>query len=318
MRMKASSTTNSKRGSAGSIKAVPIVLLALLLFMSAASGCSFIKDSFAPEPSVDPSAAQAPESIEFKGFVTVAEIPIGAGEGCIKSALFDDGSVCLTELRAIGDDEFIILDSKERELLFVDAEGIESTLRLENCADPERIAYDNGTIAVLDNNEIFFMNESGEVLRRVQAPPRQVDYYSGISLFDFADGRLNYQMYSDKAYVLYDNGFSLRDALIDINMFSRYAVVIAGGRSWTVRFDMPPVVPVAIRADRLAALTYDDNGAIAGLYFAERDLYAVASIDMDGLICYPATFDLAMSPSGRVYLLTCYEDRVVISELLFG
>lgn len=299
-----------------------LTFLAVLLACSA-SGCSFVKDIFAPDASGDPSVTAAPESISFKGFERVLEIPVSEEEGCVKSVVDAEGNTGLVELRAVGDDEFIILDAVNKELVFINRAGESRTLSLPDvCREPKRVACENGVIAVLDAQQIVFMDEQGQVTRTMPLPAKNDDYYYGISVFEFENGGLLLQLYTDSAYLLDDSGYKEVAVAFHITHTMYYADIRSGINAWIVKNNNSPVNPIAARGNKLLAMTYDDSngdqGMLAGIYYAESDLSAVTGIEREGMVCVHAPNDLAMSPSGRVYMLTCFEDHVEITELIFG
>lgn len=267
--------------------------------------------------SIEPASAEPSGAVAFKGFESLLEIPAGTEAGSIGYIIDPAENIGPAELKAISDDEFIILNSVNRELLFVSRDGSIRTISLENCQKPKHVAYLNGTIAILDSRQIVIMNENAEVQQIIAIPREQ--HNLGADVFDFfEDGKLYYQTYSDEAYMLGENELEEVPTILSLNIMETHAKVSSGGRSWIVRVRESPVMPIGIHGDRLLAITCEgtlpDVVVRAGIYLSGTDSFDTVAIDSDGQICPPI---LAMSPSGRVYMLTCFENHAVLSELVF-
>lgn len=288
----------------------------LLAAMLASAGCTLL------EGRKDENAPQDPESITFTGYEEVLEIPVGEGENSIGYEFDDNGNVGIAQLRAVSDDEFILVDTLDPKLIFVGKEGVSRVISLQGiCSKPTRVAYDNGKIAVLDGKQVVFLNDEGEVLKTTAIPKFLHEGYFGAEVFEFIEGKLTVQLYSDYAYELDVDSFKELPAFLSVVPAAHATEVRYRGTAWKVKMEQPPVDPVVIHGNKLLAMTYgapdDDLGIYAGLYYAGINKDAVAPIDAADLISTPIATHLSMSPSDRVYMLQLHEDRAVIVELIF-
>lgn len=267
----------------------------------------------------EPTASEA-AAVEYKGAEKVLEIPVGEGEGRIPDIFTAEGELGLADLRAVSDDEFIVLDSANMALYYLGRDGMKKTVSLEGvCSAPMRVAYKDGVTAVLDAGGIALLDENGQVTDTLGLPEELDRYYHGVTYFEFDEGGLTWQVGAEKSFRMEGDKALELGAVVSVGILIDHAQVTAHGGTWKVPLEKPPVYPVAVRGIRLLAVTYgsESETPAAGLYIARTDAYALAELDVSGCAAGPLPFDFTMSPSGRVYALTCYEDRVELSELVF-
>ncbi|MBO6060943.1 MAG: hypothetical protein J6P98_02325, partial [Clostridia bacterium] len=279
------------------------------------------------EPTEDPEAAI---DIEFKGFKEIVEIPARelhygeteTEEGTIGYLTDPAMNIGPAQIEAVSDDEFMVLDQVNRRLIFAKLDGSIRTVSLKMCDRPKAAAYENGRIAILDSESIVIVNENGGVESIVALPEEQHNddwNYGGVGLFEYVNGRLYWQTNSDKTYVLEGNEFAETAKLRSVSITNGRATVGENGRVWEVPVGSSPITPVKTQNDALLALTA--GGELpeillkAELCYADNGPFAEANIEEDGYICTPL---FTMSPTERVYMLTCHEDQAVIWELIFG
>ena len=282
------------------------------------------------EPTVSPTEQDALPDIEFKGFRDLIELPVhalqygeSAGEEGVVGCLLDPAmNIGPAQLEAISDDEFLVLDQVNRQLIFAKLDGTTKTVSLSMCDRPKAIAYSEEGIAVLDSENIVIINENGVVERTVALPEEQHNdgwNYGGVGLFEYVNGRLYWQTNSDKTYVLEGNELNETEKLRSVSILNGKATVGENGRVWNVEVWNSPITPVKTQNDALLALTsggeLPDTLLTAGLCYADNGPFAEAPVERDDFICTPL---FTMSPTERVYMLTCYEDQAVIWELIFG
>ena len=264
------------------------------------------------------AASDAPHETVFKGFETVLKIPIGEGEDEIRNCLDEDGAVILPDLFAVSDSEFLILDSAAPALILVRKDGSISTVSLkDHCRNPGRVAADENSIAVLGEDNVVVLNTSGEVIRTAPIPYDGDEKELGFDLLRFEKGKVYLQMYANLGYLLNEDGFTEVPSLLQMTLSINCAEIGMLSQTWKVEIKSPPVYPIAIRGDWLLAVTYDASGMLAGVYNSETKESVCAPLEMEGLTAVQLPYDLSMSPSGRIYLLSCFEDYAEISEMVF-
>lgn len=316
------------------------LLTVLCLFLSACSpaGKVPIEGTEAPDvtqPPSDPTAyetgtpsdTELPGSLAFKGCYSLIEISarkLEHGESSVEEGsiayLFDpSGNIGPAGLIAVSDDRFVILDQINKDLIILNRDGSKKTISLGSCSEPMQAAWQDGTIAVLDLTSIVFLNEDGEIINTISVPREGEGYNGGASVFEYQNGKLYWQTYSDKGYEVSESGLTEVLARRTVNISGSTATVSEkNGGTWTVEAGSSPITPLAIQGGKLLALTYEgtlpDAKSLVGVYFSGTELSASYIINSAEQICSPV---FAMSPTGRIYMLSCFEDHAVISELVF-
>ncbi|GEM_PF-6325928 len=299
-------------------------------------------------PISDPETVDdaAPASLEYMGYTHITEIPASeyrygeeGTEGVIGYLYDDAGNLGPAVVKAVGDDEFIILDQVRKQLIFVKRSGDIRTISLDSFDSPRDAAYFDGAAAILDSENIVIINDSGEAVRTVPVPERHRMHewnYGPTDIFEFRSGRLYWQTSTINhdtdteisldepqdgkvyAYILEEDGLVETDPVMTCTKNGSKVTVSENGRNWTVEVGWSPFTPITSVGNRLLALTLSNtlgNGSLqAGLYLADSPFSAAAPLDFNGLVCTPL---ITMSPSGRVYMLCCYAGRAELSEILF-
>ena len=264
----------------------------------------------------------APEvTLKFRGYTDVTELPVGSEEGCVGYAAKGSDKVGPAFFTALSDDEFVILNSVNKELIFINRNGNRSTVSLKDCCnDPKRVTVEGDKVAVLDAEKIIIMNRSGEVTRTLPIPYGAPSFYFGFNVFEYVDGVLFVQLYADLAYLLDDNGFLETTPIVTLAKIKESTKIVSRNREWIVKGEKP-VSPVSAQGEKLLAMAYDGEDAdrqyLVGVYYTNSERYSTAPIDTKDLAVLPTPEMLSISPSGRVYVLNCYEDHVLISEAVF-
>lgn len=271
--------------------------------------------------------------VRFLGSEKTAEIPAGAApygaehgtEGSLGYLFDPSGNIGPAEMRAVSDESFIILDQVNKALLFVGRDGVEHVVSLERCDRPKTFAVNGDEIAVLDSARIVIMNGSGETLRQIPLPfllyNDDWNYGAAAMAFEFEDGILYWQTYSGKSFVLDEKGLEETEPRIKCYASGTNAKIASGFRTWTIAGGENIAVIDPIESIGRIYLIKKNEGilpdvtAYAGVCDSESTNSVFAPIETEGEICFPL---VSMSPSGRVYMLTCLEDRAIISELIFG
>jgi hypothetical protein len=319
------------------MKTKVIVIVLLLVFCSLLQACTSPKMTadYSAEPSdtsnvvVDePLASDPPDVMTFMGFENVLEIPAGethygseAGQAGSIGYIFDSaGNIGPAGFIAISDNEFIILDQVNKQLVLLSREKPIKTIPLTSCHRPKSVAYFNGTIAVLDSEEIVVLNDNGDVALTAAIPAEHYNHswnYGTSILFEYIDGSLIWQTITGEAYTLNGTELTAIPQFRAISKTGSSETIKQNDKTWTAEIGGSPIQVVDVRDDLLLTLALENGIPEAsyrlGVYYSDNDISTEVEIDIGRQILPPA---FSISPSGHIYMLSYYEDHVAINELI--
>ena len=217
-----------------------------------------------------------------------------------------------TTFDALSDDFFMMLDSDQRKLYMMTRGGWGFTIMPHGIEGPRDAAFWNGNYAILGSKMITVFDRDGKVMKSVHLPKGSSELETAV--FDYIDGKLYYQTVSGEAYVVYMNELRETGTIRTVTVENGIAYISQRGKNWSLDIGGEKLTQVQVRADMLLAVTETASAARAYICYSCTGAVASAQIDPRGMMGAPL---FSISPSGRVYMLAFYEDRVELTELVF-
>lgn len=252
------------------------------------------------------------------------EVNVGNETGEVGYELYDDGSKLGPQAFIVKNNKIYILDTVHDQILVYVNDKLQKTVPICDLAFDFTI-HDNRFWVVDEYNQLFEINEKGEVLSKYDIP----DEIFSCMIRDIRmnkDGNVVLQIDGGFSYELREQNFEKFDSDIQVVETEESVTIAFEENGWEFQKDNKYIGLLEVdKKDNCYVFVQTYLGDVTELIFehsiekynAEGELEEYAIIDMSDNV-YFSNKSIYVSDKGSIYLMECEEDSLVISELILG